>query len=43
MTRIPDCLMAKYDPKKSVSWDEMLMHLGMTENDLDDWEDVEIE
>ena len=35
--------MAKYDPKKSVSWDEMLTRLGMTENDLDDWEDVEIE
>ena len=35
--------LARYDPQKLVSWDEMMKKFGVTEEDLAGWEDVEIE
>ena len=35
--------LAHYDPKTLVSWDEMMQELGLTEDDLAGWEDVEVE
>ena len=34
---------ARYDPKRLVSQEEMMRELGLTEKDLEGWEDVEIE
>ncbi|HJB58227.1 MAG TPA: type II toxin-antitoxin system Phd/YefM family antitoxin [Candidatus Faecalibacterium faecipullorum] len=35
--------LARYDPKTLVSQEEMMRELGLTEKDLEGWEDVEIE
>ena len=35
--------LARSDPQNLVSWDEMMQELGLTEQDLEGWEDVEIE
>ena len=36
-------LLAHYDPNTLFSWDEMMQELGLTEDDLAGWEDVEVE
>ena len=35
--------LARYDPQKLVSWDEMMKKFGVTQEALDAMEDVEIE
>lgn len=35
--------LANYDPNKTISWDEMMQELGLTEEDLEGWEEVEFE
>lgn len=32
-----------YDPSTTISFDEMLSRLGLTEDDLEGWEDIEFE
>ena len=35
--------LSRYDPDETVSWDEMNAYLGLTEKDLEGWEEIELE
>ena len=35
--------LSRYDPAEAVSWDGMNARLGLTEDDLEGWEDIALE